>query len=195
MSQIAMFSADTDEPALADVAGLLAANGQSVHTATGARVSVVVADQWRADVLVAELTAAGLESETVHSDEGSPMARTLPTPRLTALHRSWSTGAVKTVPPGWIPTPRAIRLWVIAGGHREGARYLLALDPHAPDTHPHLATALMRVGIAPIIVGARGGSPALCVTGKRRLTRLSETIGPAPTQPGATSNWPAPQLS
>ena len=57
MSQLAMFSADTDEPSLVDVAGLLAGNGQSVHTATGARVSIVVDEQWRADALVAELVA------------------------------------------------------------------------------------------------------------------------------------------
>ncbi len=190
MSQIAMFSADTDEPTLADVAGLLAANGQSVHTDAGTRISVVVADHWRAAALVEELTATGLQAEIAHSDEGSPMARTQPSPRLTALHRDWSTGAVKSVPPGWIPTPRAIRLWAIAGGHAEGARYLLGLDPHAPDTHPLLATALMRVGIAPIIVGARGGSPALCVTGKRRLTRLIETIGPIPGVAIGAADWP-----
>lgn len=183
-----MFSADTDEPSLADVAGLLAANGQSAHTATGTRISIVVDAPWRAAALVAELTAAGLDAETARSDEGSPMARIEPTPRLTALHRSWSRGAVKTVPTGWVPTPRAVRLWVIAAGHRDGARYLLGLDPHAPDTHPILATALMRVGIAPIIVGARSGSPALCVTGKRRLTRLNETIGPAPAISDA--QWP-----
>lgn len=194
MSQIALFSADTDEPRLVDVAGLLAGNGQSVHTALGTRVSVVVADRWRADEIVAELTAAGLEAETVISEEGSLVARTLPTPRLTALHRSWSRGAVKTVPPGWVPTARAVRLWVVAGGHSEGGRYLLNLDPHAPDTHPRLATSLMRIGIAPIIVGARGSTPALCVTGKRRLTRLHETVGPAPKTVGVDADWPPEQL-
>lgn len=187
-----MFSADTDEPSLADVAGLLAANGQSAHTSMGTRISIVVDAQWRAEALVDELIATGLDAETAHSDEGSPMARTEPTPRLTALHRSWSKGAVKTVPIGWVPTPRALRLWVIAAGHRDGGRYLLGLDPHVRDTHPILATALMRVGIAPIIVGARSSSPALCVTGKRRLSRLSETIGAAPAI--CAEQWPPVEL-
>ena len=40
-------------------------------------------------------------------------------------------------------------------------RYLLGLDPQAPDTQSPLASALMRVGIAPTLIGTRGSRPAL----------------------------------
>lgn len=60
------------------------------------------------------------------------------------------------MPADWVPSPRALRLWAIAAGRREEDRYLLGLDPHAPETHSPLATALMRAGIAPTLVGTRG---------------------------------------
>ena len=43
-------------------------------------------------------------------------------------------------------------------GSPEADRYLLGLDPHAPDTHSPLASALMRVGIAPTLIGTRGAA-------------------------------------
>lgn len=189
---MSLFSAETEDPAIDDLAGLLAAQGQSLHTATGARVSVVVGDQWRALAIVGDIVATGILADVAASDEGTPIARTEATPRLTALHRRWSTGAVKTVPDGWTPSPRALRLWVLAAGRPEGAHYVLGLDPHAPDTHGPLATALMRVGIAPTLVGAQGHSPCLRITGRKRRARLLETVGAAPGDVGAQACWPTP---
>lgn len=180
VSQMSLFSADTEDPVIDDLAGLLAAQGQSVHTDLGARVSVVVHEQWRADEIAADIAATGLDAQTLTSDEGSPIARTEANPRITALHRRWATGAVKTVPEGWTPTPRALRLWVLAAGRPDGTHYLLGLDPSAPETHAPLATSLMRVGIAPTLIGVRGSQPALRVSGRKRLTRLAETIGGVP---------------
>ncbi|MGC4961148.1 hypothetical protein ACPXCG_11715 [Gordonia sp. DT218] len=190
MGQLSFFSAQIDQPAYDDLAGLLATNGQAVRSDAGTRVSVVVADRWRATAIVEEIAATGLAVEIVTSDEGNPIARTGHSHQLDGLHRRWSAGAVKAMPAGWVPSPRALRLWTIAGGEREGERYLLGLDAHALDTHAMLATALMRVGVAPTLVGTRGQSPALRIAGKRRLTHLLEYVGEAPALPGAAEHWP-----
>lgn len=192
MSQLSLFSAETEDPAIDDLAGLLAAQGQSTHLAFGARVSVVVGALWRAQAICEDIVATGIDAEVSESDEGSPLARTEANPRLTALHRRWSTGAVKTVPEGWTPSPRALRLWVLAAGYPEGPHYVLRLDPHAPDTHGPLATALMRVGIAPTLVGSSSHQPSLRVTGRKRRSRLLETVGGPPLGPEAQAAWPAP---
>ena len=190
MSQLAFFSADTDDPSVADVAGLLASTGQAVPMPGGTRVSIVVDDQWRARALATELELAGLAVEIARSEEASPIVRTTPTPALDDLRVQWSSGAVKAVPAGWTPSSRALRQWAIATGRRDGGNYLLGLDPHAPDTHPALATALMRVGVAPILTGARGGVPALRIAGRRRVLRFVEMVGAPPDEPGATPCWP-----
>lgn len=190
MSQLSFFSAETDEPSLDDLAGLLAASGQSVTFAGGVRVSVVVDSQWRAEALAEEITQTGLTVHVGVSDEGSPLVRTESTSRLRDLHQRWTRGAIKTMPAGWVPSPRSLRMWVLAAGVREADRYLLALDPHAVDSHAPLATAVMRAGIAPTLVGTRGHHPALRIAGKRRLTRLLESIGDPPSVPGAAEHWP-----
>ncbi len=189
---MSLFSAETADAAIDDLAGVLAAHGQSVHTPVGARVSVVVAQLWRAQAICADIEAMGLTAEVGESDEGSPLARTEANPRLTALHRRWSSGAVKAVPDGWTPTPRALRLWVLAAGRPEGVHYVLGLDPHAPDTHAHLATSLMRIGIAPTLAGSQGRQPVLRITGRKRRTRLLETVGAPPLDPAAEAAWPTP---
>ena len=193
MVQLAFFSAETDEPAVGDLAGLLAGWGQSGSSKAGTRISVVVATLWRAEAIVAGMREAGLSAEVATSDEGNPLARTAPDHRLDELHESWSTGAVKTMPGGWVPSARALRMWVLGSGYSEKGHYLLGLDPHCADSHSPLATALMRAGIAPTLVGTRGQSPALRVSGRRRLARLAENVGAAPA--GAqSSEWPAESM-
>ncbi|WP_124709809.1 hypothetical protein [Gordonia insulae] len=190
MGQLSFFSAQIDRPAYDDLAGLLAAHGQAVRSDSGTRVSVVVDELWRARALVEEIAETGAAAEIATSEEGSPIARTAHSHELDELHRRWSSGAVKAMPKGWVPSPRALRLWAIAAGEPDGDRYLLGLDAHAPDTHAVLATALMRVGIAPTLVGTRGHSPSLRIAGKRRLTHLLEYVGEPPAQPGAHAHWP-----
>ncbi|MCK8612987.1 hypothetical protein [Gordonia sp. C13] len=189
MGQLSFFSAETEEPAYSDLAGLLVAHGQAVRSDSGTRVSIVVRDRWRAEQIVEEMRASGLDAEVTTSDEGTPLARTAASHELDSLHQAWSAGAVKAMPAGWIPSYRALRLWVIASGHSDEGRYQLGLDPHAPDTHAALATALMRVGIAPTLVGTRGHSPALRIAGHRRLVRLHEYVGPPPNA-AAVPDWP-----
>lgn len=196
MGQLAFFSAELDEPSLDDLGGLLAAHGQSSRVAGsgsgvgGTRVSIVLSAPWRAGAVVEEMRACGLDTEVSESDEGNPLARSQVTPLLDALHATWSRGAVKAVPNGWVPSARALRLWTIAAGSHDAGHYQLGLDPHAPDTHAQLATALMRTGIAPTLVGTRIHSPALRISGRRRLARLREYVGEAPSYPGAHAAWP-----
>jgi hypothetical protein len=194
VSQLSFFSAEAVPPAVADLTGILAASGQVVLVGHGderaARLSVVVDRLWRAEALAEMIAEAGLVPEIGHTDENTPLVRTAPDRRLTALAANWTRGAVKTVPPQWLPGPRELRAWTLASGAPEADRYLLGLDPHAPDTHSALASAMMRVGIAPTLIGTRGTHPALRISGRRRLSRLVENVGEPPGDTDAFQQWP-----
>lgn len=190
VSQLSFFSAESVPPAVTDLTGVLAAPGQVVVMGNGARLSVVVERPWRADALAEMMAEAGLEPEITRTDEDTPLVRTSVDPRLLAIADDWTRGAVKTVPRQWLPGPRELRAWVLAGGAPEADRYLLGLDPHAPDTHSPLASALMRVGIAPTLIGTRGAHPALRISGRRRLSRLVENVGEPPDDVEALASWP-----
>lgn len=194
MSQLSFFSAESVPPAVADLTGLLAAPGQVVLVGTGkdqaARLSVVVDAMWRAEGLAEMVVEAGLQPEITRTDEHTPLVRTALDPRLVPMALAWTRGAVKTVPPHWLPGPRELRAWTLAAGTPEADRYLLGLDPHAPDTHAPLASAMMRVGIAPTLIGTRGTRPALRISGRRRLLRLVENVGEPPGNVEAFHQWP-----
>ncbi|APE18030.1 hypothetical protein H7J51_13250 [Mycobacterium crocinum] len=190
MSQLSFFSAESVPPAVADLTGLLATTGQVVVVGAGARLSVVVDDLWRAEALAEMISETGLEAEITRTDENNPLVRTAVDARLSGIAAAWTRGAVKTVPPQWLPGARELRAWTLAAGSPEPDRYLLGLDPHAPDTHSPLASALMRVGIAPTLIGTRGARPALRISGRRRLSRLVENVGEPPNQLEALSAWP-----
>ncbi len=194
MSQLSFFTAESVPPAVADLAGVLAASGQIVMVGApgdqGARLSAVVDRLWRASALAEMIREAGLVPELGRTDEDTPLVRTAVSPALVGIAAEWTRGAVKTVPPRWLPGPRELRAWTLAAGHPEGDHYLLGLDPHAPDTHSPLASALMRVGIAPTLIGTRGGRPALRISGRRRLSRLVENVGEPPSDADASALWP-----
>ena len=190
MSQLSFFSAESVPPAVAHLTGLLAAAGQVVNAGGGARLSVVVEDLWRAAAIAEMITAVGLQAEITRTEEDTPLVRTAVDVRLAPVAAAWTRGAVKTVPPQWLPGPRELRAWTLAGGQPEADRYLLNLDPHAPDTHSPLASALMRVGIAPTLIGTRGSRPALRISGRRRLLRLVENVGEPPEGLDALAAWP-----
>jgi hypothetical protein len=194
MSQLSFFSAESVPPAVADLTGILAAPGQAVLVSEGgqraARLSVVVDRLWRAEALADMINEAGLTAEIARTDEDSPLVRTAVDERLTPIAAAWTRGAVKTVPPQWLPGPRELRAWTLAAGYPEADRYLLGLDPHAPDTHSALASAMMRIGIAPTLIGTRGSRPALRISGRRRLLRLVENVGEPPGDTEAFSMWP-----
>lgn len=191
MSQLSFFSAESVPPAVTDLTGVLAGPGQIVVVGSGekqtARISVVVDEPWRADALAEMFGQAGLAAEIARTDENTPLVRTALDPQLVPIAREWTRGAVKTVPPTWLPGSRELRAWALAAGEPEADdRYLLGLDPHAPDTHAPLASAMMRVGIAPTLIGTRGSHPALRISGRRRLSRLVENVG---EPPGMLPRW------
>ena len=194
VSQLSFFSAESVPPAVADLTGILAAPGQVVLVGSGqgatARLSVVVDALWRAQALAEMILEAGLQPEIARTDENTPLVRTAVNAQLVGIAREWTRGAVKTVPPQWLPGPRELRAWTLAAGSPEADRYLLGLDPHAPDTHSPLASALMRVGIAPTLIGTRGSHPALRISGRRRLSRLVENVGEPPGDVEAFEQWP-----
>jgi hypothetical protein len=190
VSQLSFFSAESVPPAVADLTGVLAAAGQVVMVGGGARLSVVVEELWRARALAEMMIEAGLDAEITSTEEDTPLVRTAVDVRLVGIANDWTRGAVKTVPPQWLPGPRELRAWTLAAGVPEADRYLLGLDPHAPDTHSPLASALMRVGIAPTLIGTRGSRPALRISGRRRLSRLVENVGEPPDDIEALSAWP-----
>jgi hypothetical protein len=190
VSQLSFFSAESVPPTVADLTGILAAPGQVVLVGQGARLSVVVDRLWRAEALAEMIMEAGLDPEIGRTEEDTPLVRTTVDPRLVAVAGEWTRGAVKTVPMQWLPGPRELRAWTLAAGSPEADRYLLGLDPHAPDTHSPLASAMMRVGIAPTLIGTRGARPALRISGRRRLSRLVENVGEPPGHAEALSQWP-----
>ena len=194
VSQLSFFTAESVPPAVADLSGVLAASGQilvvGARDVRAARLSVVVDQSWRASALAEMIREAGLTPEIGRTDEDTPLVRTSVTPTLVNLATEWTRGAVKTVPPRWLPGPRELRAWTLAAGAPEGNNYVLGLDPHAPDTHSPLASALMRVGIAPTLIGTRGLRPALRISGRRRLSRLVESVGEPPEDTEASSLWP-----
>ena len=190
VSQLSFFTAESVPPAVTDLSGVLAASGQIVLVGAGARLSVVVDQLWRASALADMILKAGLVPEIARTEEENPLVRTAVNPLLTGIAAEWTRGAVKTVPFRWLPGPRELRAWTLAAGSLEGAHYLLGLDPHAPDTHSPLASALMRVGIAPTLIGTRGGRPALRISGRRRLSRLVENVGEPPDDAEALALWP-----
>ena len=194
MSQLSFFSAESVPPAIADLTGILAAPGQVALVRSTrepvARLSVVVDRLWRAEALGEMIAEAGLHAEIARTDEDTPLVRTALDARLVKIAGEWTGGAVKTVPPQWLPGPRELRAWALASGKPDSDRYLLGLDPHAPETYSPLASAMMRVGIAPTLVGTRGTHPALRISGRRRLSRLVENVGEPPHGAEALAYWP-----
>jgi hypothetical protein len=190
VSQLSFFSAESVPPAVSDLTGVLAAAGQIVTVGSGARLSVVVDRPWRAAALGQMIDDAGMTAEIAETDEKTPLVRTAVDARLRPIAGEWTRGAVKTVPPLWLPGPRELRAWILAAGSPDADRYLLGLDPHAPDTHSPLASALMRIGIAPTLIGTRGARPALRISGRRRLSRLVENVGEPPEGAEALQYWP-----
>ena len=210
MTQLSLFSADLAEPRPEDLGGLLAAHGQAARGASGTRLSILLADEWRGLALLAECRVRDIPAElepapseadragALGADGGSVggpadelasvrsgrvLLRTARLAELTTVADDWARGAVKSVPPGLTLGAGLLRCWVLAAGRpvaAPGVGFLLGLDPHAPQTHERLAAACSRAGTAGAIVGVAAGGPAVRVTGRRRLLRLAEILGSPP---------------
>lgn len=190
MSQLSLFGESAREPALTDLEGLLAGNGQAVRRGDAARLSVIVADGWRVDALVAQLAERlGMEADVARSEAGT----TVRTPWLAELRPiadAWTRGAVKAPPSGWSLDGPRLRWWCIASGTATTGLYTLTLGASDEQAWLAVGSALAALGIAGVFVGPRADGPAYRIVGRRRLTRLVELVGqPPPGLPGA--GWPA----
>lgn len=179
MSQLSLFSAGARPPRTGDLAGLLCGPGQIVRFGTGdtARLSIVLPDPARAPAVVAVCAAVGITAEAVRTESGATAVRTAFRRDLVALAREWHRGAVKTVPAEMELDGAVLRVWLLAAGRRDGRSVELLLDPHAPQTHLPLVAAATRAGVPP---AWSTRTPALRVTGARRVGRLAELVGPRP---------------
>ena len=158
VSQLSLFSADARPAALTDLAGLLCGPGQIVRFGAGdqARLSIVLADAARAPAVRAACAAAGIAAQAVVTESGATAVRTAFRCDLVELARAWTRGAVKTVPAEWQLDGPTLRLWALSAGAPDGrGGYLLALDPHAPQTHQALIAATTRAGMPPARRAAR----------------------------------------
>jgi len=193
VEQTSLLDPSIAEPVIADLAGVLCGQGQIVNFGhSSARLSVVVADLWRAQALAAECALRGLAVEIAQSDGGQPLIRTPFAASLLQLSALWQRGAVKAVPAGFHLTDSMLRMWALIGGYRTEVGYLLALDRRAPDTHTALSEAMRARGLGGVRVGPRGGGPGIRISGKRRLAVLAELLGQSPE--GAELAWPNTQL-
>jgi hypothetical protein len=188
--QYSLFGAAAAPPVVADVDGVLLAGGQFAVAAGAARLSVVVADRWRADALQAEFALRGIAAETppAQTAGGGWSARTARSAELLAEAERWTRGAAQAPPPGLELTPGGLRLWAIGAGRRDESGYLLGTV--APDQALHFVAGaqLSRLGVAAVSVPGRGG-PGWRVTSTRRLRRLAELLGVPP--PGCDGHWPS----
>jgi hypothetical protein len=200
VSQLSLFSADLTPPQLDDLGGLLAAHGQLGAGAggEGVRLSILLADQWRADALQRECRVRDVPALVVDSDgpgqvpetdqaaiaqrPPAVLLRTERTRLLGALAADWTRGAMKSAPPDLTVTAGFLRCWTIAAGRPAVIGFLLGLDPRAPDTHEPLAAACAAAGLAGSLLGIRGGGPAVRIVGYRRCSRLAEMIGTPPPE-------------
>ena len=190
MSQLSLFSADLTPPQLSDLGGLLAAHGQIVTGVGGVRLSILLADSWRAEALLRECRVRDVRAEVIAGADrvvgADPIAATVFRSQfselLAGLAQEWTRGAVKAVPAGLTLTPGLLRCWTIAAGRPADIGFLLGLDPHAPDTYEPLAAVCAAAGLAGSLLGVRGGGPAVRIVGYRRCARLAEMIGTPPPE-------------
>jgi hypothetical protein len=190
MSQLSLFGATAREPALADLEGLLAGNGQVVRRGDSARLSVVVEEDWRVTALIAHMaTSFGMTADVAPAETGSAVGTPWRT-ELLPIADSWSRGAVKRPPDGWVLDGSRLRWWCLAAGRLTAGMYTLALG--ASDEHAWLSvgSALAVAGVPGVLVGPRADGPAYRIVGRRRLVRLLELVGDQPA--GVPDDaWPA----
>jgi hypothetical protein len=190
VSQFSLFGAAVAEPTLADLDGVLLAGGHWARGPERARLSVVVADRWRAEELAREFARRGVGGDDAVVDaEVGASVRTDFTPALVARADRWLRGATETPPLGFELTPGGLRLWAVAAGRRDERGYLFATASAGDAVHRAAGAQLSRLGVAAVSIAVRGG-PGWRVTSAKRIRRLAELLGPPP-EDGAPV-WPLP---
>ncbi|MEU6075856.1 hypothetical protein [Micromonospora sp. NPDC047074] len=188
--QLTFFGAETADPSVADLAGLLAGPGEVVRMGGTARLSVLVDAAWRVHVLVAELALRGVAANWEATTDGRHAVRTSYARTLMPLATAWLNGAGKRPPAGFHLNGRRLRLWLAAAGAVEPAGLLLRLGVADEECWAPVGGALDAVGLAGTLLGPVDGGPAYRITGRRRLARLAELVGDPPATAPATA-WPA----
>jgi hypothetical protein len=189
--QLSFFSASSEPATPGDLAGLLCGPGQLVRRGDSARVSVVVADLWRSEALLTEYAERSLDGEAVTAaPDDTRSVRTRFDAALDPLARQWAgSGAGKRVPPGFLLSGAALRLWCIAAVHQWEDGYALGLGERDEACWEPIGVALAHAGLPAVLVGPRGGGPAFRITRRRRVRRLGELVGDPPA--GVPSGgWP-----
>lgn len=196
--QPSLFGVEANDPSTQDLAGLLAGPGELARMGGTVRVSVAVPDAWRVHALVAELASRDLPASWEPAGEaGGFVVRTAYTVQLLALARVWSgpdgDGSGKRAPVPLHLSGQAIRLWVTAAGASSPDGYVLGLGTGDEPSWPVVGAALQALGLpaAMLAPGSADLAPAYRVTGRRRLTRLAELVGPAPAM-ASPDTWPTP---
>jgi hypothetical protein len=180
VSQLSLFGATAREPVLADLDGLLAGNGQVVRREHTARLSVVVPEPWRADVLLAQLAdLLGIDAETGPAEQGVTV-RTPWLADLLPIADGWTRGAVKLPPPGWVLDGPRLRWWCLAEGVAAPGMYTLHLGASDQQSWLAVGSALAVAGVPGVLLGPRADGPAYRIVGRRRLGRLVELVGDQP---------------
>jgi hypothetical protein len=187
--QLSLFGAAAREPGLADLDGLLAGNGQAVRREQSARLSVVVEESWRADVLTSQLLELlGIDAEIAPAETGLTV-RTPWLADLLPIADGWTRGAVKVPPTGWVLDGARLRWWCIAEGVAGADMYTLHLGASDQQSWLAVGSALAIAGVPGVLVGPRADGPAYRIVGRRRLGRLVELVGDPP--PGVPADaWP-----
>jgi hypothetical protein len=202
--QLSLFGVEAAAPAPEDLEGLLAGPGQVTRMGGTARVSVVVDELWRAQVLHAELRTRGLAVTCVSTVDDHLGVRTAYTAVLAPMATAWLRGAVKVPPPDFGLDGRRLRLWFAAAGDmspvggaegpdrrsaRDKLEFTLRLGANDELAWPAVGAALSAIGLPAALLSPRAGGPAYRITGRRRIARLAELVGdpPAAAPEGA---WP-----
>ncbi|MFC4020974.1 hypothetical protein ACFOW4_23925 [Micromonospora sp. GCM10011542] len=188
--QLVFFGADAAEPAVADLAGLLAGPAEVVRMGGTARLSVRVDAGWRVHVLVAELALRGLAASWEPTGDERHAVRTSYTRVLKPLATAWLRGPVKRPPAGFHLTGRRLRLWLAAAGTPEPpGGFLLRLGAADEECWEPVGAALAAAGLAGTLLGPGEGGPGYRIVGRRRLRRLAELVGDAP-RAAPPAAWP-----
>ena len=190
--QFSLFGAEAVAPTLEDLDGILLAGGHWARTGEDARLSVVVADAWRAEALAEAFAARAIEdAEPIADGPVGLSVRTTFDARLIVHAARWTRGAREAPPPGLMLTPGGLRLWAIASGIRNDAGYLLGTAEPDDPVHTAAGAQLSRLGVAAVSIASRQ-QPGWRVTSAKRLRRLAELLGPPP--PGGDPDWPLAML-
>ena len=198
MTQFSLFGAEATGPTLGDLDGILLAGGQWVRSGAGARLSVVVDAQWRADALAAVFAELGVGGD----DAVVPAAvglgvRTAFSPSCCRTPRAGRAAPTRDCRPGSPSAAAGLRLWALASGRRDEGGYLLATSDDVPARRRRGAAvaARRRGGVAdrarpPRLAGHVGAPAAAAGRAARRAAARSRGALARPGRP-LTSSPPA----